>query len=144
MKATNSGPLTIKKATFTERQNVGGETKAYTYQGFALRGWLNGQKIRKQFRTYSEALTENERLEIAAANTDDNHVRPVNTRLNAGQVQTAELLFSMTPNPLAAVKWYLANYRAPLVSETVENATADVAAWRHLAVSDGTDRAIEP
>jgi hypothetical protein len=38
MKATNSGPLTIKRATFTEWQNVGEETKEYTYTAMPFAG----------------------------------------------------------------------------------------------------------
>ena len=30
---------------------MGEETKAYSYEGYALRGWLNGQRIRARRRT---------------------------------------------------------------------------------------------
>jgi hypothetical protein len=135
MKATKSAELTIVKATFTERQTVGGETRAYAYQGFALRGWLNGQRLRKQFKTHSEALTAKERLELEAANTEDNNVRPMNTRLSVGQIATAETLFTLTSNPLEAVHFYLKHYRPPLVSVTTEAACADFMRDREGQVS---------
>lgn len=136
MKATNSGPLTIKKATFTEPQKVGDETKAYTYAGYALKGWLNGQRVRKQFKTHGEALTAKAKLEIEAAN-GNGEIHAINTRLNAAQVRLAELAFErLGEHSLpVAVDWFIANYRAPLVSATVENATAESKRDREAEVS---------
>jgi hypothetical protein len=65
MSATKSGPLTIKRATFTEREKVGNETKVYTYEGFALRGWLTMwvrskptlDRAKSLSNTYVERLT---------------------------------------------------------------------------------------
>jgi hypothetical protein len=114
MKATNRSGLTIKKMPFTERQKVGDEIKAYTYDGWAMRGWLNGQRVRKQFKTHSEALTAKSRLEVDAANADG-AIRAVNTRLSPGQLAEAEAAFSrLGERSLSeAIEWFLANYKAP-------------------------------
>src|SRR4051812_17434887 len=112
MKATNCSGLTIKKMPFTERQKVGDEVKAYTYEGWALRGWLNGQRVRKQFKTHSEALTAKSRLEVDSANADS-AIRAVNTRLSPGQLAEAEAAFSrLGGRSLSeAIEWFLANFR---------------------------------
>ena len=102
-----------------------------------MRGRLNGQRIRKQFRTRSEALTAKERLELEAANTEGNHVRPVNTRLSPAQVRTAEIAFDRLGNhPLGdVVDYFLANYRPPLISESIEAAAAEFMRDREGEVS---------
>jgi hypothetical protein len=135
MKATNPG-LTVKKSTFTERQKVGDETKVYTYPGFALRGWLNGRRVRKQFKTQGEALTAKSRLEIEAADANG-EIRAVNTRLDAAQVRMAESAFDRlgSHSLSAAVEWFLTNYQAPVISVTVETAAAEFMRDREGEVS---------
>ncbi len=136
MKATTSDELTIKKATFSDRQQVGGAVKAYTYPGYALRGRLAGQRIRKQFKTYSEALTEKNRLEIEAADRDG-AIHAVATRLSDAQVRAAELAFDrLGAHTLAdVIDWFLTNYRPPLVSTSIETATAEFMRDRENEVS---------
>ena len=114
MKATNSSGLTIKKVPIRYRQKVGDETKVYTYEAWGLRGWLSGQRVRRQFKTHSEALTAKSRLEVDAAN-EDGAIRAVNTRLSPGQLAEAEAAFSRLGNRSLseAIEWFLANYRAP-------------------------------
>jgi hypothetical protein len=103
---------------------------------YALRGSLNGQRIRKQFRTHGEALTAKSRLEIGAAN-GSGEIQAVNPRLNALQVRAAEMAFDRLGDHSlpAAIDWFLANYRAPLVSATVETATAEFMRDREGEVS---------
>ncbi len=121
MKPTNRDGLRVSRKTFAERQTVAGVTKVYTYDAWAITGWLGGQRIRKQAPTQGEALTIKERLEVEAANKNGT-VRTVLTRLTGSQVQTAEALFELTPDPLAAVQWYIANYRPPVVSVALDEA----------------------
>lgn len=58
MKATNCTRLTIKKVPIKYRQKVEDEIKVYTYEAWGLRGWLNGQRIRKQFEAAFSRLGE--------------------------------------------------------------------------------------
>lgn len=117
-----SGPqrtrLAIKRSTLTE--------KGITYTTFRLVGRVNGQRIRKQFQERAEAEGEKNRLEVEAANAAT-VVRTVATHLTPEQVRTSETLFSLTPDPLAAVQWYLANYRPPAtempIADTLEAGT---------------------
>lgn len=99
-------------------------------------GYLNGQRIRKKFRSREDALGELNRLQVAAANSDGD-VRPVNTRLTPEQVAQAEAAFQRlagTPLP-HAVEWYLANYRPPLDSVPVETAISEFMRDREGRVS---------
>jgi hypothetical protein len=134
MKARDFEGLTIKKATFTERQKVGDEIKVYTYAGYAIRGRLNGKRVRKQCKTHSEALTEKERLEIEAAN-HGGQVRTILTRLTEAQIKTAETAFALTHDPLAAVQWYLANYKPPVAEMPIDKARDAFVADREPHVS---------
>ena len=67
MKASDSNGLTVERKTFTERQTVAGVEKTYVYTAWAISGWLNGRRVRKQAPTQGEALTIKERLGIEAA-----------------------------------------------------------------------------
>jgi hypothetical protein len=48
MKATNPGRFSINKVKRTQH--------GFTYQTFTLSGWLNGARVRRQFKTRDEAL----------------------------------------------------------------------------------------
>lgn len=139
MKATNSNGLTVEKKTFTEKQTVAGVEKAYSYTAWAITGWLNGKRVRKQAKTQGEALTLKERLEVEAANADG-AIRAVNTRLTPAQLTTAETLFGLTPDPLGAVQWYLANYRPAVAETAVEVARDAFIAYRTPHISKGALR----
>lgn len=128
MKATKSDGFTIKRVTLTE--------KGVTYETYWLRGQIAGERIRRQFKTKSAALTEKNRLEVEAADLDGS-IRAVPTRLSPVQVKTAEMLFSLVPDPLAAIQWYLTNYRPPLVSAPIETAAAEFMRDREPQVSIG-------
>jgi hypothetical protein len=127
VKATKPCELKIEKKTFTEREKVGDEIKRYSYDGFALIGWLNGKRVRKQFKTRSEALTEKERLELEAANTEGSAVRPVNTWLSLLQVRAAEVAVERLGGRAIGdvVDFFLANYVPPSVSVPMEIACAE-------------------
>jgi len=119
--ARRPNALTIERRTFTERQRVGDDTKLYAYDAYAITGWLNGKRVRRQAKTHAEAILERERLEIEAA-AAAGQLRTVVTRLSDPQVRTAETVFELTSDPLAAIQWYLANYRPPCVDKLLTEA----------------------
>jgi hypothetical protein len=60
-------------------------------------------------------------LEVRAANSE-RQLRAVVTRLSDEQVKTAESIFALTSDPLAAVRWYLSNFRPQVVEKSIEAA----------------------
>jgi hypothetical protein len=58
MRATNSSGFTIKQVRLTE--------KGFRYDTDRLTGWLNGQRIRKQFKSREETDGELNRLIVRA------------------------------------------------------------------------------
>jgi hypothetical protein len=87
---------------------------------FQVVGYLGEERVRRRFATREEAIGEKLRLEVQAANMGQ--IRPVNTRLLETQVRCAETIFALTPDPLAAVQWYLANYLPPCVDKALRDA----------------------
>lgn len=128
MKATKPDGLTIKRVTLTE--------KGVTYETYCLRGWIAGERIRRQFKSKSAALTEKKRLEVEAADVEGS-IRSVPTRLSLAQVKTAEMLFSLVPDPSAAIQWYLANYRPPLSSSGVPTLLVTLTAHESGSANSG-------
>ena len=108
----------------------------FKYSTFQVVGYLNGERIRKKFKSREDALGELNRLEVQAANSDG-LIRPINTRLDAVQVRAAEVAFArLGAHSLdAAVDWFLANYRPPLVSAPIETAAAEFMRDREAEVS---------
>jgi len=80
MKPTESTGFVIKRVNLTE--------KGVTYDTFRFNGWLNGQRIRRQFKSHEEALGEKNRLEVQAANAEGS-IHTVNTRLTEAEVAEA-------------------------------------------------------
>lgn len=118
MKAPIADGFEIKRVTLNE--------KGFIYVTFRLTGWLDGVRIRRQFKSYEEAVGERNRLEVQAANTEE-EIRAVNTRLSVAQVRAAEIAFDRLGDHSigGVVDYFLATYRPPLVSETMENAMAE-------------------
>ncbi len=83
---------------------------------FRVTGWLDGQRIRKNFHTRTEAEAERQILEIQAVQSETG-IRTAATRLTDDQLHEAETLFRLVegkPQPLAFyVKFALTNYREP-------------------------------
>lgn len=129
MKAKDSSGFAIKRVTLTE--------KGFNYDTFRLTGRLNGERIRKQFKSREEALGEANRLGVQAANTDG-AIRSVLTRLTGEQVIEAESAFArLTGRSLsAAVDWYLTTYRAPVTSKSLAEAVAEFLTDRKPHVRD--------
>jgi hypothetical protein len=113
---TKTDGFTLKRVQLTEN--------GFTYETFRLVGWLNGERIRRQFKSRDEALGEKNRLEVQAANSGEITAR--NTRLSSAQLADAEAAYArLGPRSLSeAVAWYLANYRPPQVATLIEIATA--------------------
>ena len=84
-----------------------------SYTSYQLRGWLNGERIRRQFIDRDLAVGEKNRLEVQAANSGEITAR--NTRLSAVQLADAEAAFARLGGRSIseAVGWYLTNYRPP-------------------------------
>jgi integrase len=124
----NSGEFTIRRINAREH--------GCRYQTFQLVGYLDGQRIRKRFKSRTEALGEKNRLEVSAANSDG-RIKTVTTRLTGPQLAEAEAVFArLGERSLAgAVDWFLANYRPPSVEMTVEAAAVAFAADRAGNVS---------
>ena len=97
----------------------------FTYRTHRLCGWLNGQRIRRQFKSRDEAEGEKNRLEVAAANVGGK-VRALNTRLSEAQLAEAETAFARlgTRSLSSAVDWFLTTYRPPVDGMPVEKAIA--------------------
>jgi hypothetical protein len=104
MSALKNIPLSIRRATVAE--------KGFTYETFRLDGRINGQRIRRQFKSRPEAEGEKNRLEVEAANADSG-TKAINTRLTPAQLAQAEAAFArLAWKPIdQAVEWYLAKYR---------------------------------
>lgn len=117
MKATRSGRFTIKSVTVTE--------KGFTYQTFRLTGWLDGRRIRKQFKSRDEALGEQNTLQVQAANVGGT-VRSRVTRLSDAQLAEAEAAFAALGGRslTEAIAWFKANYRPPVLAMPLAKATA--------------------
>jgi hypothetical protein len=111
----------------------------FTYDTFELTGYLAGERVRNRFKTRDLAVGAKTRLEVKAANGAGD-VRAVVTRLTDVQVRTAETLFALTPDPLAAVQWYLANFRTSAAETLVEAGTAAFLADRTPHISPGALR----
>lgn len=122
------GEFRIRPMTAVER--------GQRYQRFQVVGYLGAERIRKRFPSREEAAAEKVRLEVLAANTGE--ITPVNTRLSHRQVAEAETAFARLNGAslLGAVDWYLANYRAPVVSQELPPAVAAYVAAKRPLVSE--------
>ena len=93
------------------------------YSAFLVIGYLNGERVRRQFPSREEALGEKNRLEVEAANVGG-EMRARSTRLNSQQLAEAEAAFArLGPRPLdLAVQWFLDTYRPPTDEMTLDKA----------------------
>ncbi len=115
----------MKAGEFKIRRILARE-RGFTYPTYQVVGYLEGQRVRKRFKSLEEAAGEKSRLEIAAANADGG-VRSVHTRLSTDQVAEAEACVrrlggrSLT----LAVDWFLENYRPPCAEKPLSEAVTD-------------------
>ena len=94
---------------------------------FRVTGWLDGKRIRKNFRTRAEASAERQTLEIQCVQSETG-IRTTATRLTDEQLHEAEAAFRRLDGAPKSLSFYLdyalANYRPPEREITVELATA--------------------
>ena len=129
MKANQSDGFAINKVKLTEN--------GFTYHTFRLTGRLNGQRIRKQFKSEKEAKGERSRLEVQAANTEG-QIHTVLTRLSEQQVRDAETSTALLGSvPLSAAAHYLTNYKPPVAEKSLVEAK-DAFIALHPGVSVGS------
>ena len=122
------------KAGFTIK-DVPVKNGAFRYRAFRLSGWIDGQRIRKQFQSRGEAEGAKNELEVQAANRAG-LIRAVNTRLSSAQVADAESAFArLGAHSLPeAIDWFLANYRPPQTATALETAVTAFLADRKAHV----------
>ncbi len=103
---------------------------------FRVSGWIAGRRIRKNFRTRSEADAERQVLDVRRLHAAGSPVRTAITRLTAEQLRDAELAFGQLQgckNPLSFyLAFALANDREPEQAMKLGDAIAlYVAAKKH-------------
>ena len=98
-------------------------------------GTLNGERIRKNFKTRDEAVAEKSFLEITSLQATSG-LRAIATALTESQVREAEALFQRMAGRMRPLSFYLdfalANYREPEKQKALTDAIAEyVAAKEH-------------
>ncbi len=128
MRAKKADGFTIEKQTLSNH--------GFTYDSYLLRGWLNGQRVRRQFKNRTEAFHAKTELEIEAANLDGN-TRSRVTRLSESQLAEAEAAFTRLGGKSlsGAVTWYLETYRPPSTAKPFGDAITAFMADRKKRVS---------
>ena len=111
----NSPKLTLTRTTV--------RNEGYTYPTYQIQGWVNGRRVRKNFKSEQEAQGAKHRLEVFAANAID-PIRPAVTRLTPAQIAEAETAFARIGDwPVSpAIDWFLTTYTAPLAEKSIEDA----------------------
>ena len=98
---------------------------------FRVTGWLDGQRVRKNFRTRAEAEAERQVLEVQRAQGETG-IRTAITRLTDEQIGEAETVFARMaglPRPLAFyVDFALTNYREPETQKKLAEAITEYTA----------------
>ena len=122
------------KAGFTIR-TITVENGGFTYRTHRLAGWLNGRRIREQFKSREEAEGRKNELEVEAANGSGLSRARV-TRLSEAQLAEAETAFTRLGEKSLtdAVAWYLKNYRPPSSAKPIADAVADFLAHQEQHV----------
>ena len=107
--------------TISEFTNTSGEVV------FRVSGWLDGQRIRKNFPTRAEAKAETDVLEIQRLQGETG-LRPTFTRLLEDQLHEAEAIFKRLSGKSHSLSFYvdfaLANYREPAARKNLKEAVA--------------------
>lgn len=129
-----------KSDEFQVRQIMVNE-RGRTYPTYQVTGYIDGQRVRKRFRTHDQAVGEKYRLSVQAANAEG-EIRSVNTRLTKEQVIDAEIAIGRlgTVTLDKAISWYLSNYKPPVTEMGLEPAIAAFLAEKLPHVSAPTFR----
>lgn len=100
---------------------------------FRVTGWLDGQRVRKNFRTRAEAEAERQVLEVQRAQGETG-IRTTITRLTDEQIGEAETLFVRAAGLPHSLTFYLdyalSNYREPQTSKKLLRAVAEYLATK--------------
>ncbi len=98
---------------------------------FRVTGWLDGQRVRNNFRTRAEAEAERQVLEVQRAQGETG-IRTTITRLTDEQIGEAETVFARVaglPRPLAFyVDYAINNYSEPESQKTLADAVKEYTA----------------
>lgn len=94
-------------------------------RSFRISGFLNGQRVRKNFRTKQEAAAEKSVLEIRAIQ-EAHGQRTVPTTLREDQIREAEAIFQRLKERPCSLSFYvdfaLANYKPPTEQKSLTEA----------------------
>jgi len=100
---------------------------------FRVSGWLDGQRVRKNFPTRPEAEAERQVLEIQRLQGETG-IRPAVTRLTEDQLHEAEAVFRRLASHARPLSFYLefalANYREPTTQKLLTEAVTDYVATK--------------
>jgi hypothetical protein len=95
---------------------------------YRVSGWLDGNRLRKNFATRTEALAERQALEVQRLQGESG-VRPAVTRLSEAQLQEAEAVFHRLDGKPWSLSFYLdfalATYREPEREQPLAIAVAE-------------------
>lgn len=107
----------------------------FSYATYRVEGWLDGKRVRRQFKIEAEARAEKLRLEVQAAN--EASMRSAVTRLTEQQLAEAESAVRRlgAVTIATAVDWYLENWRPPVTAQKLSDAVEAFLAERRLYVS---------
>jgi hypothetical protein len=108
---------------------------------FRVSGWLDGQRVRKNFSTRKEAGTERQILDVQRRQTEDSSLRTAITRLTNEQIREAEFAYGRLAGQKRSLTFYLefalTKYREPERELTLKAAIDDyVAAKEHEQKQD--------
>ena len=113
---------------------------------FRVSGQLDGKRVRNNFSTRAEAVAERKVLEIARVQAETG-IRTAVTRLTDEQLQEAEAAFLRLKDCQQSLSVYLdfalANYRAPRIERTLNDAVADYVAAKRLEHERGIISAVQ-
>jgi hypothetical protein len=98
---------------------------------FRVSGWLDGERVRKNFSTRAEAKAELRSLEIRLVQGESG-IRTAITRLTDEQIQEAEAAFlrvrDRPQSLLVYLDYALTNYRSPEPEQSLDAAIAEYVA----------------
>jgi integrase len=108
---------------------------------FRVSGWLDGQRVRKNFPTRAEAEVERQTLEIKRVQLETPTVRPAITRLTDEQLHEAESVLRRLKGEshtlTFCVDFTLKNYRAPETQKQLADAVAEYVAAKQREMEQG-------
>ncbi len=107
---------------------------------FRVSGWLDGQRVRKNFSTRAEAEAERQALKLAQIQAETG-VRTAATRLTDDQLKEAEGAFLRLEGRTRSLSFYLdyalTNYRDPVNDKPVAEAAKEYLALREADHKQG-------